>query len=54
MQRQFWFTGPCFKSYLSYKFDWPEMMRDQAKMNLARSSSLETLRKLFRALPSLK
>ena len=46
--------GPCFKSYLSYKLDWPEMMCDQAKMNLAQSSSPETLRKLFRALPSLK
>ena len=27
--------GPCFKSYLSYKFEWPETVRDQAKMNLA-------------------
>ena len=26
---------PCFKSYLSYKFEWPETVRDQAKMNLA-------------------
>ena len=26
--------GPCFKSYLSYKFEWPETVRDQAKMNL--------------------
>ena len=27
--------GPCFKSYLSYKFAWPETMPDQAKMVLA-------------------
>ena len=27
--------GPCFKSYKSYKFDRPETIRDQAKMNLA-------------------
>ena len=27
--------APCFKSYLSYKFEWPETVRDQAKMNLA-------------------
>ena len=27
--------GPCFKSYLCYQFDHPEMIRDQAKMNLA-------------------
>jgi len=27
--------GPCFKSYLSYKFDRPETIRDRAKMNLA-------------------
>ena len=26
---------PCFKSYFSYKFDQPEMIRDQAKVNLA-------------------
>ena len=26
--------GPCFKSYLSYKFDRPEMIHDRAKMNL--------------------
>ena len=26
--------GPCFKSYLSYKFEWTETVRDQAKMNL--------------------
>ena len=26
---------PCFKSYLSYKFAWPETMCDQAKMILA-------------------
>ena len=25
--------GPCFKSYLSYKLDWPEMVHDRAKMN---------------------
>ena len=30
--------GPCFKSYLSYKFERPEMVRDQAKMNLASHS----------------
>ena len=27
--------GPCFKTYLSYKLDWPETVRDRAKMNLA-------------------
>jgi len=27
--------GLCFKSYLSYKFDQPEMTHDRAKMNLA-------------------
>lgn len=27
--------GPCFKSYLCYQFDRPEMIRDQARMNLA-------------------
>ena len=27
--------GPCFKSYLSYKFDRPETTRDRAKMDLA-------------------
>ena len=27
--------GPCFKSYKSYKFDRPETILDQAKMNLA-------------------
>ena len=27
--------GPCFKSYLFYKFDRPETVRDRAKMNLA-------------------
>ena len=26
--------GPCFKSYLSYKFDRPETICDPAKMNL--------------------
>ena len=30
--------GPCFKSHLSYKFEWPETVRDQAKMNLASHS----------------
>ena len=35
-QRLFWILyNPCFKSYLSYKFDRPETIRDQAKMNLA-------------------
>ena len=29
---------PCFKSYFSYKFDRPEMIRDQAKVNLAGQS----------------
>ena len=33
-----WFMSPSFKSYLSYKFDQPEMIRD-----LATSSCLETL-----------
>ena len=32
---QIWFIGFCFKSYSSYKFDWPETIRDQAKMNVA-------------------
>ena len=27
--------GPCFKSYISYKFDQPETIHDWAKMNLA-------------------
>ena len=27
-----WFVGPCFKSYLSYKFDRPETIRGRAKM----------------------
>ena len=27
--------GPCLKSYLSYKFDRSETVRDRAKMNLA-------------------
>ena len=27
--------GPCFKSYLSHKFDRPETISDRAKMNLA-------------------
>ena len=27
--------GPCFKSYVSYKFDRPETIRDRAKMDLA-------------------
>ena len=27
--------GPCLKSFLSYKFDRSEMVRDRAKMNLA-------------------
>ena len=27
--------GPYFKSYKSYKFDWPGTIRDQTKMNLA-------------------
>ena len=35
-QQLFWILyNPRFKSYLSYKFDQPEMIRDQAKMNLA-------------------
>ena len=35
-QRLFWILyNPRFKSYLSYKFDRPETIRDQAKMNLA-------------------
>ena len=44
--------GPCFKSYLSYKFDWLETISDQAKKDeFGRSSCLETLRNLFCALP---
>ena len=31
----FWFIGPCFKSYLSYKFGRPGIIHDRAKMNLA-------------------
>ena len=27
--------GPCFESYLPYRFALPEMICDQAKMNLA-------------------
>ena len=27
--------GPCFKTYLSYKFDRPETIGDRAKINLA-------------------
>ena len=27
--------GPCLNSYLSYKFDRSETVRDRAKMNLA-------------------
>ena len=35
-QRLFWILyNTRFKSYLSYKFDQPETIRDQAKMNLA-------------------
>ena len=34
-QCQFWFMGPCFKSYLSYKFDQSETIHDKAKKNLA-------------------
>ena len=30
-----WAYGPCFKSYLSNKFDRPERILDQAEMNLA-------------------
>ena len=29
---------PCFKSYFSYKFDRPEMIHDQAEVNLAGQS----------------
>ena len=43
--------GPCFKSYLSYKFDQPEAIRDRTKTaEFLRSLCPETLRKLFGAL----
>ena len=48
---QLWLMGPCFKSYLSYKFDLPEAIRNRAKTNeFLRSLCPETLRKLFGAL----
>ena len=49
-QRQFWFMGPCFKSYLSYKFDQSETIHEE----FGQSSCLETLRKSFQALIFLK
>ena len=43
--------GPCFKGYLSYKFDRPEAIRERAKTDeFLRSLGPETLRKLFGAL----
>ena len=42
--------GPCFKSYLSYKIDQPETIRDQAKMNLASRLQRLSQWKIFRAL----
>ena len=48
---QLWLMGPCLKSYLSYKFDRPEAIRDRAKTDeFLRSLCPETLRKLFGAL----
>ena len=47
---QLWLMGPCFKSYLPYKFDRPEAIRDRAKNDeFLRSLLPETLRKLFGA-----
>ena len=48
---QLWLMGPCFKSYLSHKFDRPEAIRDRAKTDeFLRSLCTETLRKLFGAI----
>ena len=49
-QRQFWFMGPCFKSYLSYKFDQSETIHEE----FGQSSCLDTLQKSFQALIFLK
>ena len=47
-QQLFWILyNPHFKSYLSYKFDQPEMIRDQAKMNLAGQCVRRLRRKYF-------
>ena len=43
--------GPCFKGYLSYKFDRPEAIRERAKTDeFLPSLGPETLQKLFGAL----
>ena len=34
--------GSCFKSYLSYEFDWPETVHDRVKINLARHVSRDS------------
>ena len=48
---QLWLMGPCFKGYLSYKFDRPEAIRERAKTDeFLPSLGPETLRKLFGAL----
>ena len=41
--------APLFKSYLTYKFDRPEVTRDRAKINLP-GHRVWTLRELFQAL----
>ena len=54
MYNQLWLMGPCFKGYLSYKFDRPEAIRARAKTDeFLRSLGPETLRKLFGALEGL-
>ena len=48
---QLWLMGPCFKGYLSYKFDRPEAIRERVKTDeFLPSLGPETLRKLFGAL----
>ena len=48
IHNQLWLMGPCFKSYLFYKFDRPEAIRERAKTDeFLRSLGPETLQKLF-------